>query len=468
MRFERGLKILVTLAPAFALNSCFDQPWKGALPPEKTEPRLQSAPAAPEENAGQPITNLSGVAHAARPVGSEDTLIDLLTNDSDGDPGARITLKEARSLQKAYLDAVRGQKDGTSPGGVSPLDMLKLMGGAPATTSVEANPEKVPELRITGCPRPENKFELVRDGKYRRYSEIYQNEANPCYFDNALELARLLNLLIKDTEASTRDTAFVFNGQSQSVRGVKGFWDWARGQGFHATARYRSMLTPVMRLYRGADPIVDAAHEIPAPFWLDTEALTPKGLPVVIPTIHSEVLFDFRHPQLGSVRVKAYFSDHGFSFDADTMLALHWQGGRVLHDFAESDVAMLLENAAQLRETFRIFKERVGGEVKMEGFGLLGVCNDGSALLFHSLVPNKPLPFPLVHSDLIEMPATFPLKEIWDSVPSDTSKAVVEMPGNEFLAKFRERLLLSHPFPAGERSSFNNYEEVLDELRKMP
>ncbi len=434
---------LLTVVVLFGLNACLERPLEihqnaEEFPPPPRE-ALSSRPPLEEvpEPAEEPLKNLMELTYKKAAVGSEEEeLVDLILEHQEDPEKLALSMREVRLLQEAYMKGLKH----LPPEEPEPLPIRKSLG---LETERPCAPVS-PRLKVL-----ENGLRVA----------TYLPRQDPCLISQSKKIEEALNAIL----VGKRVRASYF-GQRASLRKLQDFRKFLAAAGFELSAQYRIYLAPFLRLYRSEGDLYKSDAEIPTPFWIDTDLLQKNGEKAIVPAVHSEVLFSIRKNDESPALVKAYFSDRGFVFDDDDLHLPSWTGERVLVDFSPSQIDVLLETIPKLHKAFEIFKEEAKVPLRMEGFGLLGVCNDGSALLVRAALGSGfALPFPLVRTDLISMPKKFPAKALWESLISDTFQKSIDIAPEEKRKLLIPRLINSNPFDGS--SPFPTFDSFIQEIQ---
>ncbi|NCN42087.1 hypothetical protein GW916_12655 [bacterium] len=346
-----------------------------------------------------------------------------------------LKVSELRELQKAIFD---------------------LGANAPVIPGIE-NPE-LPRSEVldlsnpSSCPDAEVKVQILSSG-LRLVNSLPRK--NNC--------SRLLSKRFQDglNQILLGSALAIMNGE-EKIAEVNNFQDLLgtlEDQGYSVSAEFRTYLAPFVKLYSAEGDLYDHATEIPLPMWINTEFKVNDfaANQVVIPAPHSEVMFHFTKAEQESALVKIYFSDKGLVFDDEDLHIPYWAGEKTLHRFEKHEVLSLLEKSKEAHQAFEIFRSRAP-DFPAGGFGVLGVCNDGSSLIMRAQLGLDFLPlFPMARNAYVTMPENFPLKEAWNSLQSD-------LLGSEQDHKTKlKRIYRSNPFE-GRQNPFPNFERLLIDI----
>ena len=435
-----GQKLFAVLSGLLVLSSCL----KRDLP--KTQPSLTPAevPSASFDTKATPapserIQVLADVSTSRSDKEIEDRLLDVLL-DSDGNPISEpFSMKEIAYLQARYLDYVKS-KDNSAP--------LKLV-ETPAHNALKAK----------NCQPRQDTSKWVRKG-LKLYKREYLKNKGECYFDNTEALQNVMNRLLENQTA----TLDLENGHQLLFTNFTDFMSELQAQGFAVRADYQIYLASFFRLH-SVNMLTGVETDLPFPLWLDAGFHSTSGTPAVVPAVHSQVIFHFSRPGFEDLVEKIYFSDKGFVYDNEDFLQPEWAGGRELGKFTAEQLPAIFKNAQALHTAFDIFRSKFPANTPLNGFGILGVCNDGSAMLVKSLLPGFLLPFPLVRTELVDMPSEFPMKDIWHSLTPDTAESQINTAEVDRQRIIGSRLLNSYPFSNEHPSVFKDYEKFISELK---
>jgi len=441
-----GFKLasLLRLTLHLILVSCLPQPLRFPVvenyPDKGASYYTESASNEAEDPHQLPAQNIYEIATAKNLKTFEEKLFELLWARSEGAKTA-VGLKEIRFLQERYLDYLEKQP-------------------AKEVVKIKGTYEPSNELQSSNCKLPADQFKWIKQDSIKQYTYMHKRAVTECYFHNSKVVENLLNSLLVGDSAS-----LTFDGVSHEISNLEDFPKLVNELGASLKVSYRIYFAPFVRIYSVNEERDES--EIPTPFLLDAHIESPAGRSVYIPAVHSEVLFQMQHPEWGHAEVKIYFSDKGFVFDDDDLQLPQWTGLRTLHVFNEIEVQGLLKNIPLINEGFQKLEHRFGGKLHLAGFGLLGVCNDGSALLVRSVMGEDfILPFPLVRSNRL-IADDIPLADLWKNLKTDLDEAQLEMdPKNRFWL-LKDRLLQSYSFIKSSPSQFFEYEELIREIEGL-
>lgn len=370
---------------------------------------------------------------------SLEELIRLLREMNESPRESALSMDELRTLQTLILDS-----------GAALLQTLR-----PSTSQAD-NPLDEPEVfeltDPTSCPSPSYEVKTLPSG-LRVIAGLPRQD--PCSLRLSKTYQDLLNRLLRGEK-----TKYVYRSQTYESQTLKDFFYTLEKLGFEIHISYRTYLAPFVRLYKPeGDPYLPDS-EIALPLWLKPGVSTSDAQEVVLPAPHSEIFFRIQATRTEpEAQVKIYFSDKGFVFDDEDLVLPHWSGLRTLEQISGSERTKLFSILAELHQTFEIFKAHAPKNLPLGGFGLLGVCNDGSVLAMKGLRGSSFLaPFPLVRTDRIKMPDQYPLKDLWESTPSDTWKNS-RIPR----ATMIERIQRGNPF-VGRENPFAVFRDTLRQL----
>ncbi|MBS1982669.1 MAG: hypothetical protein JST16_00740 [Bdellovibrionales bacterium] len=431
------------------LTGCFEHPLPSthfgqSMPPAPTP--ITTADRAAEDTSHATIDRIVSSAFGEARHSADDVLGDLLTSETNGIQPFRIEFKDIRYMQEKYLQMLKARKQSATDGGASP--------------SEEDKPLPVFRFVRSQCKARPDDIQILRN-EIRYIKDIYRKNVDPCDYDFSLNFELMLNALLKNKEVR------VDLGGERRLRNMDDFIRWLGDKGFESSAEFRTYLASFFRFNRKEGDIEDPSSEIPLPLWLDLGLKTPEGRAVQIPAAHSEVYFRFRHTELGTLHVKIHFSSSGFDFEADGSDPAHWTGMRVLERYEPSQVPQLLRSAKRVADTYVSYMSLFPANPPMSGFGLLGVCTDGAALMIRDAGSSTVLPFPMIRTDLVKMPDDFPIKRVWNALIPDSAESELSRDPAERLQRLRERILVSNPFTEETPSPLTDYNDLIRELQKM-
>lgn len=373
-----------------------------------------------------------------------EELIRLLVEMNSSPKDFALSMKELKALQDAIL-----QSDMQLFETLFPRDSKDI-----AIQILNTQVDKFNLDEPTTCPTPDYEIKTLPSG-LRIVSNLPRKD------NCSLALSRIYqDLLNKILKGSAAD--WVYQNKSFQSRNLNEFFDQIQGLGFDVEVSYRLYIAPFVRAYQATGDLYEPSTELPLPLWIKTEIKTQSANEVIIPAPHSEVFFRIKASQnVSESHFKIFFSDKGFVFDDDDLFLPAWSGERILEVIEPKQRPRLMVLIQDLYQTFEIFKNRAPNELPMGGFGVLGVCNDGSAMLMKGLRgPSFVSPFPLVRTDRIKMPdSPYPQKELWESTFSDTSQNH-RIPRTSML----KRILISNPFE-NSMNPFPNFEKLIQELK---
>jgi len=177
---------------------------------------------------------------------------------------------------------------------------------------------------------------------------------------------------------------------------------------------------------------------VAAPVWIDTGIAGADGN-VVFPAPHTHHTIMVEGPLLNS-RLTFYMgTSGGASFRADASIRPDWAGERTLYSYdSDTDLETIIDIVVTAGKLRKVWTER-GAGMPLGGYGLLGVCNDSTAVLEWAAEQTVTI-FPLVQPGVAGEPAT-EVDELLAELPSDLS-AFDE-------ADAIERLRLTMPYEDG-------------------
>jgi hypothetical protein len=227
-------------------------------------------------------------------------------------------------------------------------------------------------LRLSGTPAAPAKDEFL---KPIGYSLLYGDESalpgGTAYGDN-LELAEAFNLLADNAPG----------GKLSEVK-LAGERFTSLGELLRALRRDGTSVTVLDRRYYAnfGDLRLETngvRRDVRTPLFVDTGLTRPGGRRLILPVTHSELTITLR----GRVNADLifFFGVGGdIAFFADCTANQKWVGGRTAARYSGDKAVELLERAAWVR---RELKAKVKAfKLPMGGYGLLGNCNDASALV---------------------------------------------------------------------------------------
>ncbi len=352
-----------------------------------------------------------------------------------------ISPKEIRFLQESYYKALQ-QQPSEAPTSSTILDGVH-------TTFDFSTPEPCPERSFTA---------KVLKGGLRLVT--YLPKRDSCTVEHSLKFEQAMNSVLLGRSIQLR-----YGAASQSASNIEQVRQFLSSQGFQLEAYYRVYFAPFFKVYAPTGDPYSPANEIPTPLWINADFKRKNGEAALMPAIHSEVMFHWTHTNEPDAFIKIYFSDRGFVFDDDDAQLPAWSGDRRLHTFSTSELSSLFAAIPDLHAAFETFRERAKVPLKLNGFGLLGVCNDGAALLVKAVLGDSlALPFPLVRTELISMPETFPAMSVWNSLPSDTFQSALNLSEEERKQSLGPRILNSNAFSGA--SPFPVFDALVEEIQR--
>jgi hypothetical protein len=377
----------------------------------------------------------NAVAHTQSPSNDEE-FFRLIQEMNDSPESYAVSMTELRQIQNAVLSQNFSSANGAS------------------SATPPTDPDVIELSDPSDCPAVEPKVKITRGGQRLA---TYLPRKDACGLLRSKRFEGAFNRALRG-----QATTLLLGAERAQVRSLSELRSWMDAHGFQMELSYRTYLAPFMRAYSAEGDLYAADSEIATPLWLRAPIRQLDGSSVLIPAPHSEVFIKVRRAEERTEAwLKIYFSDKGFVFDDEDLHLPAWTGQKVIERIDASSADRLFALAEQLHRTFEIYKGRAPQGLPMGGFGLLGVCNDGAALLMHAFRDGSFIaPFPLVRSDRVAMPNEFPLKSSWDALPSDTSSA-----RDSVRASIIRRLLVGNPFE-GLGSPFPNYDAALRKLRE--
>ncbi len=371
---------------------------------------------------------------------SLEELIRLLREMNESPRESALSMDELRTLQALILDS-----------GAALLQALR-----PSASTLENALEETEIFDLSdplSCPTPSYEVKTLPSG-LRVIAGLPRQD--PCSLRLSKTYQDLLNRILRGEK-----TRYTYRGKVHESQTLKDFFYTLEKLGFETRISYRTYLAPFVRLYKPEGNPYLPDSEIPLPLWLKPGVLSADAKEVVLPAPHSEVFFQIQATRTEpEAQLKIYFSDKGFVFDDEDLVLPHWSGLRTLEEISDSERSKLFSILSDLHRTFEIFKANAPKNLPLGGFGLLGVCNDGSALAMKGLRGKSFVaPFPLVRTDRVKMPnEKYPLKELWESTPSDTWQNT--RTSRELMI---ERIQRGNPF-VGRENPFGIFSDILRQL----
>ncbi len=197
---------------------------------------------------------------------------------------------------------------------------------------------------------------------------------------------------------------------------------------------------------------------VKAPLWIDTGVPAGDGT-LAMPSPHTHHTVVVTGP-LVDVQVMYYMGvSGGVSFRADVNQRSPWTGGRTLRTYDSandpSSVVTALETAGKLRAKWNA--EALAANMPALGYGLLGVCNDSTAVIEQALHGESTI-FPLSHPPVEgEQGDWDEMDTLLASIPSDVDPA---NPSLDALDRIRTTL----PWEKSSDSPFPAFRALVDGL----
>ncbi len=440
------VRILIGTVLVFMASGCLERSLPVTPVRAIEEPEIHTSAGAPLEKNEERKTYLEQLSDSITKSSAEDTsleeLVRLLREMNEHPEQNALSMAELRALQEVLLHSGPQLARALAPGA-----------GATSPTDAASHAAAFDISAPRECPSRTWEAKVLPSG-LRIISSLPRKDA--C----SLKLSKIFQDALNRILAE-KHVVFLYEGRRYEARRLEEFFAILAKLGFRTRVSYRTYLAPFVRLYKPeGDPYLEDS-EIPMPLWLRTGIeVLQTGRPAVIPAPHSEVFFEVKGKGASpEAQFKIYFSDKGFVFDDEDLVLPHWSGLRTLQMIPRKELPRLLTQIHELHEAFEIFKSQAPQDLPLGGFGLLGVCNDGAALLMRGFAgPDFVLPFPLVRSDKVKMPADYPFREVWENTPSDT---MIATPRDLMV----QRIFQSNPFEGG-MNPFLVHQKILDHLKE--
>lgn len=451
LKFKRLSNLAFTLAILGLLPSCLEK----SLPPKTYSDGgatlgLSATPPNTDgsvENPQMASEAIDLIEHAfdSENKSNEEEIIERLTNSKEK---IIFPLSQIRDVQKRFIENQNLIVPWLSQNTVPQAEWIKAQ-------------KKRVDLRVKNCGFPKNEIREISNG-LRLATSLYRKVKDPCFFFYSKRFEEILNqiLLFRSVQVVTGSKGAVIE-----LTTFEQFQDWLQARSWDLQISYRVYLTPFFKLYKKEGDLYEAGTEIPAPLWIDPELKLEARKSVAVPATHSEVVFKFRGPKKRTAELKIYFGDMGFVFDDNEMHLPQWVGDRTLKVFSEAENKLIFKAIPAIHNGFESFLKQFPQRPALSGFGILGVCNDGAALLARAAAGNNvPLPFPLLRSDLVDLPADLPLLDVWRSILADSSADALNQDAGERLMGLGSRILDTTPFI--QPSPLKDYNASLKSLRE--
>lgn len=439
------------LLSGLLLSSCLDRPLATLSERKDQEEIITSYESQENVDREAYFEELSSWIHKDSSGDSSlEELIRLLREMNEDPARHALSMSELRTLQNLMIES----------GGTALRALMPVGPSLSPQTNENSNKAIIFDIsNPTDCPALPYETKVLPSG-LRVISGLPRKDT--CSLKLSKIYQDLLNQILKEGEV-----LYTFGGRHFKSRSLESFFSNLEQNGFEIEISYRTYLAPFVRLYEAEGDPYEAENEIPLALWLKTGVQTKSKRDVVVPAPHSEVFFKIKASESefqrsSEAQFKIYFSDKGFVFDDEDLFLPHWAGLRSLEVVDAKDRENLLGILSDLHKTYEIFKSQAPQNLPLGGFGLLGVCNDGSALAMRALRGmDFVAPFPLVRTDRVKMPdSNFPLKELWNSFQSDTWENVAH--SRELMIR---RIQRGNPFE-GVPHRFPHFEESLRELQQ--
>jgi hypothetical protein len=192
--------------------------------------------------------------------------------------------------------------------------------------------------------------------------------------------------------------------------------------------------------------------DVPAPLMVRTGCTDAQGNEAAVPAVHSELRIAIRGSALNA-DIRWFQGVHTTGFVPTGLFETPaWLGNKVVDTLTGRQAQKAVEMAGLFNDVIDTAART--NNLKDEGYGITGVCNDSVAIIQHALT-GRATGFPLIMRDAVVLqelarrlgdtdvkddPTYRRLKTSIDKVPSDVSR-------NRTL---RRRALESMPWPAGE------------------
>ena len=186
-------------------------------------------------------------------------------------------------------------------------------------------------------------------------------------------------------------------------------------------------------------------RSVAAPVWIDTGIPVPGGEKLTVPAPHSGYTFHIRGPKFDGTLEFFLGTDGGASFrPVSGMHRAMWAGERSVHSYSARTDRRKTKETFLVAGALRARWTDEGANKALQGYGVLGVCNDSTSVVELVIEGTGPTLFPLARlaapAEAVRSPLDQKVRDAISALPRDVQDFAVGKDDTSAIARIRSTM----------------------------